>query len=84
MSYITYQSKTVRCPKWNIDVHIKGKYRYTDNPDNVLEARLMVTFCEIMENGKLPLNKQKPELKLMRCNNSNCELLNSLPKIIND
>lgn len=82
MTYYTIVHKTVTCPHWKEEVTLNGKYRLADDTD---KATFSHSICPIVENSKLPLHKQDPEFKLMRCPNDDnrCELLDRFKKIIN-
>ena len=79
--YYTYCSKTVTCPRWDIAVTLSGKYRLADDS---FSAYFINAKCPIVENSKLPLSKQEPDLKLLRCPHADntCELLSSFSKVI--
>lgn len=82
MTYYTLVGKTVTCPHWKEKITLSGKYRLVDD---TYEAVFLHSTCPIVENSNLPLHKQVPELKLMRCPNDDdrCELLNQFKKNIN-
>lgn len=52
------------CPKWGIHVGVVGMYKKID--DN--NWKFVRAECPIVKNGKLPFEKQKHELRLLRCN----------------
>lgn len=80
--YYTICEKTVVCPYWNISVTLQGKYKIVDDSCMV---HLINATCPVIENNKLPLNKQDSSLKHMKCPESTigCDLLSSFKPIIN-
>lgn len=83
MAMITIIHKSVLCPKWKIKVLLSGKYVFSEKPDEEHIARFMYAICPIIENGRLPLHKQKPEYKLMRCfEEEQCSLLEDFPAMV--
>ena len=79
-SYYTLVYKTVKCPLWRDDVRITAKYRYSDGPDNPYMARFACATCEVVENLRLPLEKQDKRLALYRfCDVKSCPFLVDFP-----
>ncbi len=73
-SYYTLIGKTVICPKWDVKVTLQGKYRLSAEKEQT--GYFVSASCPITENSRLPLHKQCPEYKLMRCPNSDtCKYL---------
>lgn len=81
MIHITTSSKTIICPKFNESLTLTGKYKLiTDSYD----ATFMYATCPIVENSKLPYNKQNKDFALLYCNDSqNCSFLNDFKEKIN-
>lgn len=78
--YTTIISKNGICPKWKVQVSISGKYAFSEAPGEEYLARYMTAICPIVANSRLPLHKQDPRYKLMRCNEeSNCPLMDAFP-----
>jgi len=83
LQYYTYCNKFAHCPKWDIDISLRGKYRFSDNPETPNTATFLYATCPIVENSKLPIHKQEPELKLMRCPESDsCQFLQEFKPVI--
>lgn len=75
-SYYTLMGHTVTCPAWHVKVTLDGKYRLFNEQGKEYEGYFASATCPIIENSKLPLYKQRPEYKLMRCPNpDNCNYL---------
>ena len=84
MSYYTLVHKCVVCPYWNISIMLEAKYHFVEDSESPHEARFVYAKCPIIENSRLPLSKQEPEYKLLRCPyDSPCEFVNSFKKTIN-
>lgn len=85
MPLSTTISKTVKCPVYEINVTLSGKYYFSDNPDNPYEVHFSHATCPIIENAKLPIYEQKDEYKYTKCTHQNkrCELLDDFPRIFN-
>ena len=58
---------------WNLELNITAKYRFFDK-NNPYTAKLCSCSCPIIENLKLPIEKQEKEYGLYRfCNmQKNC------------
>lgn len=79
--YTTIICRNGICPKWKVAVSISGKYRLSENPGEEYIGRYMLAQCPIVENSRLPLHKQDPKYKLMRCSDeSTCPLMNGFPE----
>lgn len=52
-----------KCPYWGVDVSVRGWY----GEKQPGKWEFLRAECPIIENFKLPLYKQNPEYKLMRC-----------------
>jgi len=78
--YTTTSHKFIKCPKWNIEISLCGKYKL-NNDTNSTFASFMYATCPIIENSKLPYYKQDNKYKAMHCD-GNCELLNSFKNTI--
>lgn len=73
--------KTVICPYWGEEITLTGYYRIHDDSNNITFLR---STCPIIENDKLPYNKQKKEYKLMRCPYDNgCKYLSEFKPTVN-
>lgn len=78
--YTTIVSKSGICPKWKVQVSVAGKYAFSENLGEEHLARFMYATCPIVENSRLPLHKQDPKYKLMRCSDeSSCPLMEGFP-----
>lgn len=81
MAMVTIIHKNVLCPKWKVQVQLSGKYIFSQEPNEEHIARFMYATCPIVENGCLPLHKQKREYKLMRCaEERQCAALKDFPE----
>lgn len=79
--YYTIVWKNVTCPKWNVAVSIKGKYRVSEDPND--KGHFLSSKCPIIENSKLPVSQQCAEYKLMRCQNpDNCNYLHGFASCV--
>lgn len=81
MAMVTIIYKTVLCPKWKVQIQLSGKYIFSEKPNEEHLAHFMYATCPIVENGRLPLHKQKREYKLMYCAEENqCVALKGFPE----
>ena len=65
------KSNTGKCPLWDVDVSVYGWYRETTS--GIWE--FLRAECPIIENAKLPRDKQEQKYELMFCkDHSACPL----------
>ena len=79
MTNITFIGHSGICPQWKVDITVRAKYRYTENPDNAYEAVCThCVICPILENIKLPRADRIKEYELYPfCRmKQDCELMN--------
>jgi len=76
VKYITTLTKQAVCPLWKEEISINGKYSFSENNDNPYEATFMYALCPILENLRLPKDKQNKDYEFFRyCNYDQCKLL---------
>lgn len=69
--YITTKAHTAFCPALEMDVTIIEKCSVTEKG-----LSPMSSTCDIIENSKLPLDRQREDIKYFRCpKDGHCDLL---------
>lgn len=71
MRYYTYDYIYGTCPKWDMDVHLKAKYKVPTENDDFSPATLLTVECVVDD----PIGEH------WRCDESNCSFLDKAPKI---
>ncbi len=76
----TISHKYVYCPIAGKEICLSGKYQFSDNEKDI--AHFVSSTCPIIENSKLPHNKQSNEFLDMHCQKQ-CNHLNNFEKYLN-
>ncbi len=77
MVYYTTVGKYHFCPMWKVDLTITGKYYFFDE-DKPYIAKYVSCTCPILENLKLPPQKQNKQYGLFRFCKMQKECLHSI------
>lgn len=83
MIYYTNMNRCIRCPLWDVEIQLKGKYIYDETPGHEYEAKFASAECPIIKNNHLPQYKRDKKLSYYPfCSEYPCkELSNFLPVI---
>lgn len=80
MCFETYVSKGIICPRFKCPVFLRGRYLFTESPN---EAIFLSAKCDIVENSRLPRQKQDKNLGLFFCENlHDCKELRNFKEVI--
>ena len=79
MSFITFSYKSVKCPTWNEDITLKGKYLLSEN--HSYEAHFLEAYCPVLEN-QYSSKKDAAYKYYPFCNHPHCDLLNTFKPVI--
>lgn len=83
MGYYTILHKTIKCPFWNCELTLQGKYRFPENEEHGYIARFSSAKCPIIENLHLPERKRNKDLSIyMFCRMHPCKALQDFEPVI--
>jgi hypothetical protein len=78
---LTTCGKTIKCPYWDEIITLTGYYKIQDSSTEITFQR---STCPIIENSRLPMNKQSKNYVLMRCPYpTGCHYLNEFKQTVN-